>query len=245
MHAFKYVLLLSLLIWNCDNAARHHRVMIVNGTGSGVYELGETVSIASNDAPEGEAFFRWEGDTFLLDQIRSPVTVFTMPFQDVQLTAIFKNLPKYKLTVESGLGSGDYLAGTVVQVQAHEAPEGEMFDHWTGDVSFLEDSTAFLSTIQIPEHDIIITAIYAPDPSNLISFSADVFPIMQVSCTNTQCHSYATVSEPLTNYQEIKEILPSVRSVIVSGAMPVAPYVLSQDERELIIAWIDQGGLNN
>ena len=68
---------------------------------------------------------------------------------------------------------------------------------------------------------------------------------MQLSCTNTDCHSYATVSEPLTNYQEIKAILPSVRSVIYNASMPVAPYELTQEERTLIIALNDQGGQNN
>lgn len=245
MHPLKYLLLLSLLIWSCDNATRHHEVTIVNRTGSGSYELGEKVYIESDNAPDGEAFFKWEGDTFLLDQSRSPKTSFTMPFQDLQLTATFKDLPRYNLTVESGNGSGAYLAGTIVQVYAFAAAEGKVFDHWEGDVAFLEDSTSMQSTIEIPEFDISITAIYVPNPSNLVSFSQEVLPIMKVSCTNTSCHSYGTVSEPLTNYQEIKSILPSVRSVIANASMPVAPYELTQEERELIIEWIDQGGLNN
>ena len=245
MNAIKYTILLSLLIWSCDDATRHHEVIITNGSGSGTYELGEKVFIEANDAPDGEAFFQWLGDTLLLEETRSPVTSFTMPFQDIQLTATYKDLPRYTLTVESGQGSGAYLSGTIVQVTANQATEGEIFDHWEGDVIFLEDSMAMQSNIQIPEQDVTLRAIYAPDPSNLISFSNEVFPIMQLSCTNTDCHSYATVSEPLTNYQEIKAILPSVRSVIYNASMPVAPYELTQEERTLIIAWIDQGGQNN
>jgi hypothetical protein len=140
---------------------------------------------------------------------------------------------------------GEYLAGTIVRITADPAPESYLFDKWIGAVEYVNDTAEVETTVEMPAEAITITAVYAAEPEELVSFSQEVWPLFQKSCTNSGCHSFSTPSEPLNSYQAIKEILPSVRSVIVSGAMPVEPYELTEAEKELIITWIDQGGLNN
>jgi hypothetical protein len=245
MNASKFLFLFLLLFTACETDNLTHRVIITEGSGSGDYQLGDRVNILADEAPEGQAFYKWTGDTTVLEETRSPNTSFTMPFSDVALQAIFNDLPRYALSIENGTGSGEYLAGTIVRITADPAPESYLFDKWIGAVEYVNDTAEVETTVEMPAEAITITAVYAAEPEELVSFSQEVWPLFQKSCTNSGCHSFSTPSEPLNSYQAIKEILPSVRSVIVSGAMPVEPYELTEAEKELIITWIDQGGLNN
>ena len=48
-----------------------------------------------------------------------------------------------RLVVQKGTGSGDYLTGARgIRIQAESAPEGYVFDRWSGQVDTLEDPTA-------------------------------------------------------------------------------------------------------
>ena len=247
MNASKSLFLMMLLFAACETDNLTHNVIITEGSGSGNYQLGDQVAILADDAPAGEAFYKWSGDTTVLtdSDVRSPDVSFIMPFRDVALQATFKDLPRYALTVENGTGSGEYLAGTIVRITANPPPEGHLFDKWIGAIDYISDTVEAEVNVEMPAMAITLAAVYKSEPEELVSFSQDVWPLFQQSCTNTGCHSHATPSEPLTNYQDIKAILPSVRSVIVSGAMPVEPYELTEAEKALIITWIDQGGLNN
>lgn len=52
------------------------------------------------------------------------------------------------LVVSNGTGSGDYLTGSKgIRVEAESAPEGYVFDRWSGDVDTLEDPTAPETTL--------------------------------------------------------------------------------------------------
>jgi hypothetical protein len=73
--------------------------------------------------------------------------------------------PLYTLTVNSGLGSGTYEAGTVVNVGADAAPSGRQFDEWAGDTNYLADADAPETTLAMPPDDAEITATYADIPS--------------------------------------------------------------------------------
>jgi hypothetical protein len=67
----------------------------------------------------------------------------------------------YKLTVNSGSGSGNYEARTVVTIQANSPAEGEVFDHWSGDhLENIGNATAAITTYEMPNQDITLTANY-------------------------------------------------------------------------------------
>lgn len=57
------------------------------------------------------------------------------------INALATQLPippdKYKLTVNNGVGSGEYEAGTIIDIQANPADEGMMFTNWSG--NYLEN----------------------------------------------------------------------------------------------------------
>lgn len=71
-------------------------VTVVNGSGSGTYEVGATVEIRANMAESGKQFAKWEvtAGTLELDetQVSSSVTSFTMPEGDVTLTAVYDDI---------------------------------------------------------------------------------------------------------------------------------------------------------
>ncbi|UXX81027.1 T9SS type A sorting domain-containing protein [Reichenbachiella carrageenanivorans] len=82
---------------------------------------------------------------------------------DVQIDDISwtGNIPTtYTLNVTNGSGSGDYLAGTSVNVSANAAPSGQVFDVWTGGVSILADKFSANTTLTMPTNGVNITATY-------------------------------------------------------------------------------------
>jgi lysophospholipase L1-like esterase len=66
----------------------------------------------------------------------------------------------YALTVNSGTGSGNYAAGTVVTVTANTAPAGQQFSAWTGATSALASTTSATTTLTMPAAATSITANY-------------------------------------------------------------------------------------
>lgn len=73
-----------------ETAARH-TVTVVNGYGSGSYAVGETVIIVA-DVPDGQKFKQWrtESNGVNLVMIRASATTFTMPDNNVLVTAEFE-----------------------------------------------------------------------------------------------------------------------------------------------------------
>lgn len=68
----------------------------------------------------------------------------------------------HKLTVEKGSGSGEYLAGTIVNIEADSAPPGMVFDHWSGNhLESVEQVKAFRTTFTMPHEDCTLTANYS------------------------------------------------------------------------------------
>ena len=78
---------------------------------------------------------------------------------------------------------------------------------------------------------------YTPDCSGgTKSFATDVQPIMQNYCSG--CHSsYGTYSGIVSNSANI-------RSAIANGSMPKNGS-LSDDQKNKVLCWIDNGALNN
>ncbi len=64
----------------------------------------------------------------------------------------------YELIVNSG--SGEYAAGTVVDIEAAAASEGQEFDSWTGDTNGVADVTSASTTLTMPAAAVEVTATY-------------------------------------------------------------------------------------
>ena len=66
----------------------------------------------------------------------------------------------FTLTVNSGTGSGEYAEGATQAIIADEAPEGQVFDMWTGDVGCVADVYAPATTVTMPSSDASLLANY-------------------------------------------------------------------------------------
>lgn len=70
---------------------------------------------------------------------------------------------KYEVTVNNGIGSGEYAAGEMVSVEApYEGEDGEVFSQWqtSSDVQ-LEDAQQAVTTFVMPENPVELTEEYA------------------------------------------------------------------------------------
>jgi len=107
-----------------------YALTVVNGTGDGDYAAGTKVSVVADTPASNQVFDIWmtsAGGSFIND--RSTTTKFTMPANDVTVTAAYKNL--YKLTIVNGVATGEnFEAGSVIPITADPAPSGMVFDKW-------------------------------------------------------------------------------------------------------------------
>lgn len=69
-----------------------YRLTINNGQGSGTYYETEIVNIIAHSADDGFAFEKWIGDTLTLRLTDRANTYLTMPSNDIEVTATFKQL---------------------------------------------------------------------------------------------------------------------------------------------------------
>ncbi|MBR4597088.1 MAG: right-handed parallel beta-helix repeat-containing protein, partial [Opitutales bacterium] len=66
----------------------------------------------------------------------------------------------YSLAVENGAGGGSFAEGEEVSITANAAPDGMVFDKWTGDVENVEDITSPSTTILMPARAVSIAVTY-------------------------------------------------------------------------------------
>ncbi len=143
------------------------------GTGSGIYDVNQTISIAAEPAAEGEIFAQWAGDIEGIANRHSPNTSLTMPAQDIYIQATYKakSVQEYTLSVASGTGSGDYTAGEQVNIAAQPAAEGKIFQEWTGDVDYIKKINHPNTELLMPEEDIEVQANYQDKSSQEYTLS--------------------------------------------------------------------------
>ena len=124
-----------------------HSVTVNNGKGSGNYVEGESVTITANAPETGKQFKEWtgvDGLTFTEGSKSSSTAKFTMPANDVSVTATYEEIPASPtelFTVTFVDGQGNTLKSeTVEKGQAAKAPadptrEGFTFNGWDTDFS--------------------------------------------------------------------------------------------------------------
>jgi len=141
-------------------AAATYSLTVNSGSGDGNYTDGTIVDITADAAPSGKQFDDWIGDTSGIADVNDPTTTLTMPAANQEVTATYKDATQYTLTVNSGSGDGDYLSGTVVDIDADSAPSGKVFDKWIGDTAGIANLNNASTTLTMPAADQEITATY-------------------------------------------------------------------------------------
>ena len=68
-------------------------VTVVDGSGSGVFDVGSTVEITANAPMPGEEFSQWVGDTDTIEDTNSARTMLSVPDSDITVSATFSALP--------------------------------------------------------------------------------------------------------------------------------------------------------
>jgi hypothetical protein len=93
----------------------------------------------------------------------SPIDI--KPNSSETVFLVLHKVVTYHLTVNSGYGDGDYVAGTKVKIYADAALPGQHFAGWTGDVSYVVDpaNPETEVTMPVPGKNITETATYTQD----------------------------------------------------------------------------------
>ena len=82
--------------------------------------------------------------------------------QDLMFTIdVYQPETYYTLTVENGIGSGKYVEGSKIEIQADER-EGMTFAGWSAVAGTVQDSTQSHTFFIMPNCDVTVTALYKP-----------------------------------------------------------------------------------
>ena len=71
----------------------------------------------------------------------------------------------YLLTVNNGIGDGSYDPNTLVNIFADAPLAGQLFDAWTGDISYVTDANDPNTIVTMPTAAVTVTATYIADPN--------------------------------------------------------------------------------
>lgn len=159
-----------------------YNVVVNNGTGSGAYRPGATVTITATPPSVGATFINWTTTNtgLSLADPTATTTTFTMPSANVTVTANFTtggttNPTTFTVTVRNGTGGGQYAAGATVTIRANTPNAGASFVNWTtttAGVTFAS-ATSATTTFLMPSSNVTVTANFSdgtggqdPDDNN-------------------------------------------------------------------------------
>ena len=138
-------------------------VTVVGGTGGGKYAAGTSVTVKVT-VPTGKTFASWtfRGVVLSTAQLTQEEITFTMPKNDVALTALFKDID-YNIMVTGGTPSAPtaiYQAEITVTANAPET--GKAFDKWivSGITLSDEDLAKATLTFKMPANGVTMEATY-------------------------------------------------------------------------------------
>lgn len=222
-----------------------YQLRVISGQGSGLYQGGQNVAIQANPADRGYLFSHWEGDTTYLAEPQDSQTILVMPHSEVTVTAVYDELPRFELKVLDGEGSGAYLQGDTIRIEAWTpSAASERFIRWGGaSADLLVDFEASSTQLVMPRKAITVRALYRQDTLPTYSYALDVLPIMEKSCY-IGCHGPQGNYLDLSTYQAVADNAQGIKSAVVSGFMP-ALGTLPNYQVTLIVRWVDEGALNN
>jgi uncharacterized repeat protein (TIGR02543 family) len=157
--------------------ASYNLTMAVNPAGTGnatdvtnasPYAAGVQVSIQAVPA-SGYRFVNWTAPAGSFTNASSATTTFTMPGQDVTVTANFEVGGAYTLTMAASpimggtaydvTGASPYNEGEVVSIQAIAA-SGYQFAGWAAPAGSLANAYAAATTFTMPAQNVVVTATF-------------------------------------------------------------------------------------
>ena len=138
-------------------------VTVVGGTGGGKYAAGTTVTVKVT-VPKGKTFESWSFTGVVLNtaQLAQQEITFTMPENDVVLTASFKAID-YNITVTGGTSSATTAKyQEEVTVTANAPATGKEFDKWVVSGIALSEEELAKSTVtfEMPASNVTMEATY-------------------------------------------------------------------------------------
>ena len=162
--------------------ASYSLTMAVNPAGTGnatdqtnasPYAAGVQVSIKAVPA-SGYHFVNWSAPAGSFANASSATTTFTMPAQDVTVTANFEVGGAYTLTMAASpimggtaydvTGTSPYSEGEVVSIQAIAA-SGYQFAGWAAPAGLLANAYAAATTFTMPAQNVVVTATFQVIPT--------------------------------------------------------------------------------
>jgi len=164
----------------------HALTMTVTGSGSTspvvgqhTYTAGTTVQISASPA-SGYYFSHWMAAVGSFTNASSATTTFTMPAQDVTVTAHFELAPTYALTMAvtppgtgtatDQTGTGPYQAGAQVSIKA-QAAAGHYFVNWTATAGSFGSASAAQTTFTMPATAVTVTAHFELAPTYALTMA--------------------------------------------------------------------------
>ena len=132
-------------------------------------KAGDTITITA-PTYEDRLFQEWRVSrsdteaqiTVLEDEEDYRKASFTMPESIIYVEAVYAVLQKNQVQVINGSGSGTYLEGEYVEIEADKAAEGQRFKKWTvitGDIE-LEDRKSEKTGFMMPDEAVQVKAVY-------------------------------------------------------------------------------------
>jgi hypothetical protein len=122
---------------------------VINGTGSGEYNVGSIIDITANTPSKGERFYMWEGNVIDTYSFSSKVR----PTRNMTVEATYLSLNETcNVVVSGGTGSKTYFPGELATIKANE-PESEKFKFksWSGDISYLDNPKIKKQSFRVPK----------------------------------------------------------------------------------------------
>ncbi len=166
----------SLTITALPTAA-YNLTLLVNPAGAGTatdltnappYAAGVPVNIRAVPIT-GYRFVNWSAPAGSFANANSPQTTFTMPAQDVTVTANFAEGVEYTLTTAASpvmggvamdvTGTSPYAQGEVISVQA-VAASGYQFVNWSAPAGSFANAYSPATSFTMPAQDVVVTAYF-------------------------------------------------------------------------------------
>ena len=141
---------------------------VAQGTGSGNYELMESIDIMAGDAAEGQKFKAWELLSGAVDfgNINASTTTVKLTEGAATIKATYEDVivvvDKFDLTVNNGTGSGTYSVDTEITIVAEEPGINMVFKQWelTSGNSIINNVESNITTLTTGDEPSVITALY-------------------------------------------------------------------------------------
>ncbi len=142
--------------------ATTYALTVNSGNGSGNYTVGKDVAISADPANTTFWIFdAWTGDTTGITDTSAASTNIITQAADATISATYALGTTYTLDVIDGNGTGVYLEGTDVPIDADPPITAfYVFDAWTGDTTGIADTAAASTTISTQAADATIIATY-------------------------------------------------------------------------------------